>query len=697
MRASQQITETEAEELTARSRSMIDINMKLQITAAKAQNKTIDLELRRLEAEEAVEHLSIVQMFLPEAYRSERDSVLALLRFKRVAFKAHLLHTFVKERLAGQVGQEQAGHEESLMAACDMCDKLTWVSAMCDRFVNCISGCSSQQFARFQGALYELDPVERALNGWIEGLRKDDLKEKQCVAELQRTMALMSHLGEIHLKNDLEGFASDLHMRVLLMQSYMESTAAAMAQIKLMVQNKLPPSIEEGEDENDIASSFAKRADAIVSNSRSAKVIISKILRSLNDFQARSLSLTQDKLGNFTACEDSTKRLGDYARAIGNDVYELLYSDDAKGNVGWQELQSMFFRTTERELVAVEVEIFGAFGKELKSLTNLLVELGSTASDIDMTAECKSYLYLPTESPANERTVEKATAPWIVRAHELKTTKTISVDAEEEIRRLKDDILERATQIKLRDKTLEESAVKIELLESRMRNVTKQSERIEELEKLVSEGAIREKDLTDAIENLNEEIQSLETEVDKWKKTANDKRALGEVDRIGAEKAVATAREVDELKKEITSLTGAVNFLRDENARVIKNDLLASDSWLLEPLLAKPEVKEVDEYEQALATEGQDVMAELMLLATQSKVVDLTKGPKNRKTWRPAKETPRSHYLEQREHYESLIAWKEEVTSKALYHDAAKKCLRPQNNRKANNIFGAKVNIKMPR
>jgi len=62
MRASQQITETEAEELTQRSRSMMDINMKLQITAAKAQNKTIDLELRRLEADQAIEQLSIVQV-----------------------------------------------------------------------------------------------------------------------------------------------------------------------------------------------------------------------------------------------------------------------------------------------------------------------------------------------------------------------------------------------------------------------------------------------------------------------------------------------------------------------------------------------------------------------------------------------------------------------------------------------------------
>lgn len=62
MRASQQITETEAEELTQRSRSMMDINMKLQITAAKTQNKTIDLELRRLEADQAIEQLSIVQV-----------------------------------------------------------------------------------------------------------------------------------------------------------------------------------------------------------------------------------------------------------------------------------------------------------------------------------------------------------------------------------------------------------------------------------------------------------------------------------------------------------------------------------------------------------------------------------------------------------------------------------------------------------
>src|SRR5690554_261948 len=99
-------------------------------------------------------------MFLPESFHSDRDSVLALLRFRRVSFKANLLQKFVKERLTAQLA---TGSDDTIMAACDVCDKLTWVAAMCDRFINCIGSCSVEQFSHFQGALYELDPVERAL------------------------------------------------------------------------------------------------------------------------------------------------------------------------------------------------------------------------------------------------------------------------------------------------------------------------------------------------------------------------------------------------------------------------------------------------------------------------------------------------------------------------------------------------------
>jgi len=226
-----------------------------------------------------------------------------------------------------------------------------------------------------------------------------------------------------------------------------------------------------------------------------------------------------------------------------------------------------------------------------------------------------------------------------------------------------------------------------------MRNVTKQSERIEELEKQVSADTVDKAALSEAVDNLNEEVVTLEAELAEWQKAANEKRAVGEIDKIGAERAVATAKEVDSLKKEITALAGAVAFFREENAMIKSADLLAADSWLLKPLLSRPEVKEVEEYETDLAAEGQDVFAELMLLATESKVVDLTETPENRKAWRPARSTPKYHFLEQRENYESLVSWRDDVISRALYHDAAKASIRPRKSKGTKGVFGARVGL----
>jgi len=183
MKAAKEITESQSQQLEKRSKGMMDLNRQLQGQATSTRTKAIEMELRRLEAQEAAEHLSIVQLFLPEAFHSERDSVLALLRFKRIGFKAHLLHNFLKERVATMGSDAQADH---LLFACDALDKLTWIGAMCERFVNSISGCSLEQFNKYESAMYELDPVEKTLNAYIESLKKEELKEKQVVEGLQR-------------------------------------------------------------------------------------------------------------------------------------------------------------------------------------------------------------------------------------------------------------------------------------------------------------------------------------------------------------------------------------------------------------------------------------------------------------------------------------------------------------------------------
>ena len=180
LRTSQQSTVVEANDLSSRSRAIMDLNLKLQASASKAHIKTIDLELRKMEAQESLEHLAIVQYFLPEAYSTDRDSVLAHLRFMRVGFKANLLRDSIKERMADQ------GMEQKVFLCCEITSELTWISAVSALFQSYISSCSVQQFAKVEGALYDLDPVERALNGWIEGAKRDELNEKKCASELKR-------------------------------------------------------------------------------------------------------------------------------------------------------------------------------------------------------------------------------------------------------------------------------------------------------------------------------------------------------------------------------------------------------------------------------------------------------------------------------------------------------------------------------
>lgn len=182
MRASKQITETQANEMTNHSRAMMDLNIRLQASASKTQVKAIDLELRKLEAQESAEHLKIVQLFLPESFNSEKNSVLAFLAFKRIGFKANLLHGFIKER----VNREILLDDSDVFVCYDILDRLVWVASTCKRFINYIETATVDAFQRLEGAIYELEPVERAFNGWIDALKTDELKEAQCATELQR-------------------------------------------------------------------------------------------------------------------------------------------------------------------------------------------------------------------------------------------------------------------------------------------------------------------------------------------------------------------------------------------------------------------------------------------------------------------------------------------------------------------------------
>ncbi|PLB55795.1 dynactin [Aspergillus steynii IBT 23096] len=673
MRASQQISEAEATDLTTRSRAMMDLNLKLQASVTKTQTKTIDIEIGHMEAEEATQHLSILKLYLPEYFEGERNSILALLRFKRVGFKSSLMNSTIREKLSEQASIP-AGLEDTFTAY-DVLEKLSWIASLCDRFVAYISNCSTDAFGNMKATLFEMEPVERTLNFWLEFLKKDEVNMKKCGTELQRSIALISHLAETYLPSSLEVFSGELCMRSSLTQSYIDHAASSVGRLRALLLSKI--SAPEGDEEINFLSN---KMEGFVSHARGLKVAMGKVNRSLEDLRSRSLSLSQDVSGPFKKTEEAAKELAELTRHLGENIVHLL-SDESRteplsleeASRNMSQISTLYAGPSESGSESSDTMSF--IFNRLRSLGGNLEELESISSDLSITSE-----------------FEKHPNPWIARAAELKSSKTSSPDADEEIRRLKNEINEASTALGVKDKTIEEQTIKVETVEARMRDATKKASMVKELEAKIEEMRTKETELEALVEQQRKELQDMEAEREEIKarldrvKRASGTTGVATTDGIvvDAGASLATMRENEALRAEVESLQAAVRYLREENRRANILDPYSIQrsaelhSWLDVPLTqpssSSSTLPNPQEKTHQTASESRDVFTHLLKLTTESNICDLkstlpSTDPVTRTGWRPSKTKLRYQVLQQRENLSRWTEWKDDVVSQEREQD----------------------------
>ena len=626
MRASQQISETEANELSQRSRAMMDLNMRLQVSASKSQVKAIELELGKMEAQESSEHLAIVQLLLPESFKSERDSVQALLRFRRIGFKANMMHHFIKERMHGQATQE-----DDIFPCCDILDKLTWISSTCNRFISNIETCDLEAFRRIGGASYELDPVERAFNVWVDGLKRDELKSEQCAIELQRSIALMSHLAEVHVGEGLAHYADELNMRATMIQSYFENSATALSHIKTVSEAKVSTTSIESDEENADYEEFVRKLDALISQTRSAKVVSSKSIRQLQDLKSRSLTLEPSTLSTIETAQNAASELSSITRTAGMTVLQLV-TDEARNVPVTYE-------------VLLDQTPFSSLTAKLHSATGQLQTFYNLTSNLTQTIEFPS----PPPPP-----------PWKLIAQNMQAATAEMLARESELARLKDEVAEKNTTLAIQEKIAEEMSVKIEVLEKRVGESGGRREKVRELEAAVEAAVFKEKDLLGKLAYFQNELRSFEVEREKWKQSP---QAAVPTSQLGqatvATTSPAVLLQIDALKSEIKTLQSSIRYLRSAS---YNNTLSSTYEFLSRPLVpAQPPPSHIQ-------TEAKDVLKEMLNLASQSESQVVRLQPRNkadRLRWRPARETSGWKTQHQREEWEEWREWRDGVARKS--------------------------------
>ncbi len=645
MRASHAVTENESEELNARSRALLDLNMKLQISASKTQTKTIDLELRRMEAQEAEQHLEIVTHYLPEAYEDDKPSVLAYLRFNKLGVKASILNCLVKEPVKSE---PLPGHEDEFFHTCGAVDKLTWVTAMCNRFAKSIRRCSPEQFAKHNSALHELEPVERTLDRWLEPSFRAELRVEQYSAELQRTIALLTHLAEVHIPTDPKSQRDHVDMKAQVMQGHLDSAAVALSAVIGMTQRVVHPT---GDDE--LGDHFAKRVEVAVTETRNAKVIAGKLLKTLETLQARGLAPAWGSFEEFDQCELVTSELAQMSRTIGLDLFALLHDEGRTVPHTFTEVQSCI-QNTMSAFGSSEVDLFSAYLNKLRAVTSKISDL--TAPNLTTLSEDIAYF---------EEFKKADTPPWALRGQELKEQKKIPVEVEAEARRLKDDLASVRRTLAIREEDFSTAQLKIETLESRMRDAKAKASRISELESEIENYKEELVSVSDNVAKQDRELKTLEQDRDRWKQAANSRIVDDMDDESGSvaevQEAFAEAhRQLESLRTDMRSMQASLRYSREDSRRARMKEQPNHD-WLSAPLTIK--VRPVEQHKASIAAESREVLGELVNVATRAKIFVMASLPADKMAWKPAKTTPQYHAAKQMEEFGAWKGEKERVVA----------------------------------
>lgn len=626
MRASQQLTEAEANDLNSRSRAMMDLNMRLQASASKAQVKAIDVELGKLEAQESAEHLAIVQHFLPESFKTEQNSVRAMLCLKRIGFKSNLLLGYIKEKTTEQLS---SGFESDIIACCELMEQLTWVSATCKRFDGYVSTCSLEAFARLEGILFDLEPVERAFNGWVGALKRKELKEDQCALELQRSIAVIAHLVELHITEGMEHFADDVYMRTLLMQSQMESAVTALSYSKAIVEGRSRTSATEDESDAD-SHALLEKFDLLITQTRSAKVVASKTIRQVEDLRSRSLVLEPSTLPTFDQSQSSISDFAQSTKTVGLRLRDAFSGESVSTTL------STIISSSDISILIPKLQ--SAFS-QLQSLFTLTNSLTKTSELPDST------------SP-----------PWKLLAERLRSESSKHAAHEVELTRLKDEATETRTAIAIKEKTIEEMGIKVEVLEKRAGETTGRRDRLRQLEDIVERARAREEELVGTVNRLRTERNSAREEREKLMKEGVKIHTLA--DQASAnliQTSESSLQRISDLEAEIRILQAAVRHLRYTS---YIHTIKSAYTFLEEPL--QPVLSAKEQKARLRQSESRAVLKEMLDIVTDPCNGPVRLKPRKREerlAWRPLKETSRWQVGRSREEWEGWREWLTDVAT----------------------------------
>ncbi|KAG6380679.1 dynein associated protein-domain-containing protein [Boletus reticuloceps] len=673
LRTQTQTAQHESATAASQTAAMMSLNLKLQSTAAKNQAKTVELEVRKLEAKECKEVLGIVQPYLPQVYvESDSDATSCYLLFQRMGLKIDLINVVVgqahglPESLNGDVS-------DTVVGICEMRGRAAGLAILCKRFAAILRRCDPTSFLNIGRIYPEIAPMEKRIDMHIELLRRDEFREMEFVSDIVKLQAQFDHLAETYFS----GFDQDLGERELgyafSFDHDLEIFAASIGLTKTSVAAILRDEdvvLDMGGYDPELE--LFEPLQKLLDQCKSAKVLSKKLTKRLEDVIQDSTALKAHLVGQLKSLSNAVPELVNFGISLAQQVIPHL--SDARSAKSSFQLATVlsFAKQTAMSTVA----------KDLRPGASCWEAVGEAIAQL--AGECSKLLPIALE-PENVIKIT-GTPPWIVRIDEIRASTAVNVEAERKAAQLQDEIQSLVRSLKSRDQTNQESAVKIELMERRMEASKKQSDTITELEVELSKARKQERAYEEAMEQLQADLDALEQDNAKLKTMAAPERQASSNQPAESDNApIEGSVETSHLLEQIEALRGTVRFLRTENSYLKGQDLLKEIQALPplpEPVRLPPTppldpstLSDSEESEsdlpvspplsiRSLATETKMLYRDVIKFSSSPRVVDLSalhakraQGESEGKTtrgWMRRKDLPAQQVMERKMEAERL-------------------------------------------
>ncbi|XP_072353924.1 dynactin subunit 1-like isoform X2 [Scyliorhinus torazame] len=220
------------------------IDFKIKFAETKAHAKAIEMELRKMEVQQANRHVSLLTSFMPDSFLrhgADHDAILVLLLIPRLVCKAELISKHAQDKfelnedyserqgLRGAVG-------EQMSFGAGLVYSLTLLQATLHKYEQSLGQCSVDIYKKIGGLYPEMSVHERSLDFLIELMHKDQLDETVNVEPLTKAIKYYQHLYSIHLVEQSEDCTVQLADHIKFTQNALDCVAVEVGRLRSLLQ-----------------------------------------------------------------------------------------------------------------------------------------------------------------------------------------------------------------------------------------------------------------------------------------------------------------------------------------------------------------------------------------------------------------------------------------------------------------------------